>query len=379
MPQNNPKYNTRYTPSFIGTLLCLLTVSALALPASAAVGNPQETCVDTTVPTGKYCNPVPSLLFMCNTEAVLKAHRDKLAHPLAARSRTFNGAAMHTNIANHDYKSAITILKRFPALHDEILNDVDVNNRTPLHLALEVGAPAHVLLKLITPKNVMMADKNRVTPLMLAARGADPSVTDAIIKAIGTARMQKALSAQDKSGNTVYDWNKLQTKTLNKQFENIEVDGSKSANYCSNSLFNPGEYIFLFEGNNPKTKDAYNTVGLEVGTSYIDGKPNFSIKATHANAERLLEIANGSSKDINLARNKLAKAWGVSNDRNNKFWRYIASEVQKVMPELSQISLSERYVDRQEENLEILELASRGERKSFTQSLKNREERSPGL
>lgn len=203
-----------------------------------------------------------------------------------------------------------------------------------------------------------MPDFQGVTPLMLSARGAAPFITEMIISAIGPQGMAQ-MSRQERF--EVMQWNNARKEELEWRFSAFEMDPGKDENACTSSFFWGSKYRFLGSPSFPEeTKAIYEEVGLEVGVSYKGGQPTVGIKATRRNAQILLDYAAGHSEAAVAGRKKLSTLWWQSSDPQSGFWRYIATEMQKVEGRLSGVGHAERYLMRQAANAEVLRQSYKG-------------------
>ncbi len=270
--------------------------------------------------------------------------------------KTFGGSAMHLNIMNHFYEAALAILEKFPKAREELLDQPDKNGRTPLHLALEIGAPESVITKLLTEKNILMADKDGITPFMLSARGLSREGMAKILETIPKDQFQEAIDQKDDKGRTVIEWNKMPKEEMIERFHGFEMDGTRDAEYCTSSLFFSDVYPFLASPTfSNKAKATFRSVGLESGTSYFAGQEYVGIKATKENVQKLISYANEDSIETNKARKELSDFWFKSSNADSAFWRYIGEQTTKIGPNLSGISLVDRYAENQKTTLELLQ------------------------
>lgn len=268
----------------------------------------------------------------------------------------FGGSAMHVNIMNQYYKAALSILEKFPTKREEILNQKDFNGRTPLHLALEVGAPEAVISNLLTRENILIADKEGITPFMLAARGLDRETMTKIFETIPESNLREAVEQKDKNGRTALDWNKMSKEEMIKRFHKFEMDGTRDSEYCTGSLFFSDIYSFLSSPTfSDEAKKVFEEVGLEIGANFWASQEYVGIKATKDNAQKLIRFANEDSVEANNARQKLSDFWFQSSDKNSDFWRYISEQAARVEPNLSGISLVDRYKENQKNIFELLQ------------------------
>jgi hypothetical protein len=225
-----------------------------------------------------------------------------VADPLASDAYGgFCNTALHYKIVNNNYDAIPGLLRHFSKLSSKMLTAQDSNGCTPLLLAMKVGAPPVLIIQMITPENAVMADKKGVTPLMLASRGMHTSIMEALITTIGSEKIQAALSAKDKDGGTVEDWNKASSKMLRKNFRDVTVDSTKAYNHQFNLLFTG---TALFDNTCVKQSDGkavaafkkrYN--GFELGIGYAENQPIIGLKATRKNIRLLDKVIDKSQQD----------------------------------------------------------------------------------
>lgn len=327
--------------------------------ALTEIRNQESSCVQT--PSYVNCVAQPSLFSPCYPDEMFTTDQHALWSQLASKDASFNGSHLHTNLANHHYQAVDNALYIFKQRFSrEMLEDRDINGRTPLHLAMEVGAPSSVILNLLTSGNVMMADNKGVTPLMLAVRGEDTALTSAILKLIGKDRIAAALSAQDNEGRKARDWNKMPKEALMARYTQVEVDGAKDEKYCSNSLFAGSKYHYLYFPSFAVSKLAlinrivFHSIGIETGSHYMHGFANMAMVASKDNIRKLIDIATLDSDYAVTARKRLAFLWGQSADKESTIWKYIHQELAPIEARLTGRSLVAAHENRQAENRVVM-------------------------
>jgi hypothetical protein len=144
------------------------------------IENEEKLCVKT--PNLDRSPSNPEHLFLTSEQKILD-HKERLRNKVLYKNKF--GNALHVNIMNHHYQDSLAILNIYPEYKDELLDTTDGNNRTPLHLALEIGAPTEIISQILTTKNIAIPDKDGITPIMLAMRGAvDVELMKKMIKMI---------------------------------------------------------------------------------------------------------------------------------------------------------------------------------------------------
>ncbi len=353
--------SAQYLHNSFGRIFFSMADDVLLYPGYNSEKDPQNMCV-TTTNFGSTQNQLPIAQSTPSflSKKVLEQNKDVIEDLLLVKSDNYESTALHLNIINHNYEEALDLLNTYPKRAAELLEAVDVNGKTPLSLALEAGAPEEFILRMLTPKTVLMADKLGVTPLMLASRGTGVQVIEKMLEMIPQDKIAESLSQTDFRGNSVFQWNIKSKDFINDRFSLFKIDGTKSENYCSNSLFRNGRYHFLYATGSQIISDpkqiaaCFEEVGLEIGKNYLSETAYVSIAATKSNSERLLELATGQTADIIADREKLSLVLWKSNNPNSDFWQLIQKEMREVLTKISEVSLVDRYVSNQPLIREVL-------------------------
>lgn len=307
----------------------------------------QEVCIATPSRLDRG-SEIPQHLFLTPSDKIL-LHKAELEKTLSLKDSEFGGNALHINLINHNYYDALTIINSYPNYRDQLLNQQDKNGRTPLHLALEAGAPPEIISQILTPENVAIVDKDGVTPIMLAMRGAvDVELMRKMIRMIPQDKQTSVLQQKDNQGLAERDWNQMPREELLKRFANFEVDGTRDEKYCTSSLFFNDKNSYLATPTfSDKAAEVIGEAGLEVGSNYWVGEEYKAIKATKENVRKLKTIATEETLEAQEARKELSSFWWQNSSKEAPLWEYIGTEMDKIYDELSGISLVDRFLENQ--------------------------------
>jgi hypothetical protein len=296
----------------------------------------------------------PEHLFLTREEKILD-HKERLRNKVLERNEF--GNAMHVNIMNHSYKDSLAILNIYPEYRDELLDMTDGNNRTPLHLALEIGAPTEIISQILTTKNIAIPDKDGITPIMLAMRGAvDVDLMREMIKMIPQDEQKLILQQKDNQGRKARDWNKMSKEEMLERFKSFEVDATRDDKYCTSSLFHGDKHSYLATPTfSDKAGDVIKKAGLERGSNYWVAEEYNAIKATKENVKKLKSIATEDTIEAQEARKELSSFWWQSSQKEAPIWQYIGHEMDKIYENFSGISLVDRILQNQKSLAELIE------------------------
>lgn len=281
-------------------------------------------------------------------EHVIRDNQKYFESILSNRDKKFDGNALHMNLMNHYYDTTLNILKTFPQQRDLLLNAKDKNGRTPLHLALEIGAPKEFISQLLTAENVVISDKDGITPIMLGARGSvDGRLMQQMIEMIPQDKRESVLQQKDVQGRAAQDWNKMSKDELIGRLKEFRVDGKRDEKYCTGGLFYAHQHSYLSAPTSSGAKEVIEKAGLEVGITYrLDGEYP-SIAATKENVEKLRRYATDETKEAKAARELLSDFWWKSSDGKSDFWKSVADEMNSIESSLSGVSIVDSFLQNQ--------------------------------
>lgn len=160
----------------------------------------------------------------------------------------------------HKYAKASEWTKLLAASNETQLKTLNEHNRTPLHYAIESGAPSEILIELVRvgPFQARIRDVRGDTPLHLGCEaGMDLITTYSLLEADGKARgRQSVLTMKNKNGKTPVEL----------------IKGARRPDFFGNDLgvtwhYHQGEY----DGVLAAIEEAASGTTGTVGTSVIEG------------------------------------------------------------------------------------------------------------
>ena len=252
----------------------------------------------------------------------------------------FWGNPIHNLVVNQLYERLELVFKgaeRYftPASLEipKLLNHRDSKKCTPLDLALKVGAPRHIVEKLLDPRifssNIDLKDPSAVSSieirnriehtLTIAAHGFVTSETFALVKDFATKHHPN--ETKEVLPRVKFKAANFSSEDLRNAAKAIEIAPDKAWNSRFNALSflgNAGSFWFPIQKESTLTK----ATGLKFATTSVAGEPQLVVLATRENAVRLHDIlhkegSGPAAKALTahaLGENKQKKSFAISTE-----------------------------------------------------------------
>lgn len=273
---------------------------------------------------------------------------------------TYVAGVIRIKIMAGQYDAVLEIMKFIPhSRHELVLSGCGIaghfiQSKTPLTLALETGAPTKFILRLITEGNIFKTDENGANALMIAARGCERVVVEAIMNTAlesfhgSQEKLLSYINQVDLSGKSARDYAKMSQDDLEKRFWGYRVDSRRAYNARYNTIV------------------TYNELNIEdwSKTSPCNGVQDFSKERTMG--AELLVMLPGSRDKAPMPSTVTCLFEGFPDRRGilatQKNYNIVSSSdveeatnVRRDYQGISNTSLSERFRERQKENMEAIE------------------------
>ncbi len=316
-----------------------------------------DACLTTLPYDNKFPNDNPTDILDCTTPEHLKRLKAQ-GHAIDAQFALQN-TFLHYRVINHNYRIARTLfLSLSPEEKKRISIAKDANGRTALHLGLAIAAPGKMQRLLMTPENVMLADAEGVTPLMLAASGfTNSETTQHLLHMIGKKRLAQALAAKDKQGRSVYDYGNLSKQTIMANLQDLIIDPNKAHNHCFNS-FNREERPICAQ-----TKEDKKLLGsiFDLGRTQFRGEPAMCVTATQKNLETFRSLPYTNQPLYEKFKQTMNDGFFSDYNANSKsqIWDIYGYDAKFLLDKgISNVSLIDEVMNRRTDNLNLIKTSA---------------------
>lgn len=305
----------------LGAALCPLFTAAagLLVLSKTSVSKVGDDCIG--VIDGRNQRPYQDhLMYLAQTPEDVKDAKKHQGHILDKFSE-FNNTIFHFEIMNHYYTR---VRKIFPALTEEEQTvsclAQDKNGRTPLFLSMAISAPADIQDLFMNKESVLVVDNEGVSPLNLASMGLTSlDMTKKILSLMDDKDLIGAwevISASDP----------LSSKQIAAHFERYEINPKKASNHCTDNISD--EPYCMHEESYHKYWEKY-----DIGKGRHGNKYRYCFLATRKNVEFF------------------------ANDFKDPEKIDFVKEAQRLLPDISDQSITDATFMQQRENRAFIEKA----------------------